>query len=58
MPRATAVLRSSENDQTSRPCAYLKPASNATFFEKRPYIEPARPKTTKTRTWTWVSAIR
>jgi hypothetical protein len=41
-----------KNDQTFLAPAYLKTASNALFREKRPYIVPARPKTTKHRTWT------
>jgi hypothetical protein len=58
MPHPASPGRPSENNQTFLAPAYLKTASNATFFEKRPYIVPARPKTTKPRTWTWVSAIR
>jgi len=52
MPRVTTFRRLAENDQTVLAPAYLKTASNATFFEKRPYTEPDRPKTTKHRTWT------
>lgn len=52
MHRAIAVPCSPENNQTFIATAYLKTSFNATFFEKRPYIEPDRPKTIKLRTWT------
>jgi hypothetical protein len=58
MHRATAIPCPLENDQTFLATAYLKIASNATFFEKRPYTESDRPITTKPRTWTWDCAIR
>ncbi len=58
MPHPASPECPPKNDQTFLAPAYLETAFNATFFEKRPYTVPARPKTTKPRSWISASATR